>query len=87
MNFFKSFSRFLLIVFSFLILFLSIDFSVYAIEANNSTSLPSSLLDDDSFSDLPFEQLRQALREEVERSPMNENRHRYLSMRPNILIR
>ena len=31
--------------------------------------LPSALADDDSFDDLPFEQLRQALREEVERDP------------------
>jgi len=31
--------------------------------------LPSALADDDSFDDLPFEQLRQALREEVERGP------------------
>ena len=28
--------------------------------------LPAALADDDSFRDLPFEQLRQALREEVE---------------------
>ncbi|WP_320667570.1 hypothetical protein [Prochlorococcus sp. MIT 1307] len=31
--------------------------------------LPSALADDDSFTDLPFEQLRQALREEVEYGP------------------
>ena len=31
--------------------------------------LPSALADDDSFDDLPFEQLRQALREEVEHGP------------------
>ena len=31
--------------------------------------LPSALTEDDSFSDLPFEQLRQALREEVEYGP------------------
>ena len=31
--------------------------------------IPSALLEDDSFEDLPFEQLRQALREEVERDP------------------
>mgnify|MGYP001314237507 CR=1 FL=1 len=31
--------------------------------------LPSALSEDDSFNDLPFEQLRQALREEVEYGP------------------
>ncbi len=31
--------------------------------------LPAALAEDDSFEDLPFEQLRQALREEVERGP------------------
>ena len=31
--------------------------------------LPSALAEDDIFDDLPFEQLRQALREEVERGP------------------
>ena len=31
--------------------------------------LPSALADDDSFNDLPFEQLRQALRDEVEYGP------------------
>ena len=31
--------------------------------------LPSVLTEDDSFNDLPFEQLRQALREEVETGP------------------
>ncbi len=35
----------------------------------NKLDLPSALADDDSFDDLPFEQLRQALREEVERGP------------------
>ncbi len=34
--------------------------------------LPSALADDDSFNELPFEQLRQALREEVERDPKKE---------------
>mgnify|MGYP001172207784 CR=1 FL=1 len=32
-------------------------------------SLPAALADDETFDDLPFEQLRQALREEVERGP------------------
>ena len=31
--------------------------------------LPAALSEDDSFDDLPFEQLRQALREEVEHGP------------------
>tara|TARA_Y100001968_G_scaffold287108_1_gene288245 strand:- start:8 stop:271 length:264 start_codon:yes stop_codon:yes gene_type:complete len=35
-------------------------------------NLPSALADDDSFNELPFEQLRQALREEVERDPTKE---------------
>ncbi len=53
---------------------------------SNDMDLPSAL-DDDLFNDLPFEQRRQALREEVERNP-NQNApslsdpHRY-----NLLIR
>ena len=39
------------------------------------------------FIDLPFEQLRQALREEVEQSPNATNRSRYLNQRTNLLIR
>ncbi len=35
----------------------------------NDLDLPAALSDDDSFGDLPFEQLRQALREEVEYGP------------------
>ncbi len=35
----------------------------------NNLDLPSALADDDSFDDLPFEQLRQALRNEVEQNP------------------
>ena len=35
----------------------------------NNLELPSALAEDDSFNDLPFEQLRQALREEVEYGP------------------
>ena len=35
----------------------------------NDLDLPSALAEDDSFTDLPFEQLRQALREEVEYGP------------------
>jgi len=43
-------------------------------ETNQNTdlsdlNLPSALTDDDSFNDLPFEQLRQALRDEVEYGP------------------
>ena len=48
--------------------------------------LPSSLADDDSFEELPFEQLRQALREEVERNPKKSTK-RYSSKRYNLLIR
>ncbi len=36
--------------------------------------LPAALAEDDSFYDLPFEQLRQVLREEVEREPQKELR-------------
>ena len=35
----------------------------------NNLDLPSALTEDDSFNDLPFEQMRQALREEVEYGP------------------
>ncbi len=35
----------------------------------SSLELPSALAEDDSFDDLPFDQLRQALREEVEYGP------------------
>ena len=35
----------------------------------NDLDLPSALTEDDSFNDLPFEQLRQALRDEVEYGP------------------
>ncbi len=43
-------------------------------ESNRSNNpkeidLPAALSEDDSFNDLPFEQLRQALREEVEPNP------------------
>ena len=48
--------------------------------------LPSSLADDDSFEELPFEQLRQALREEVERNPQKSSK-RYSSKRYNLFIR
>ncbi len=37
--------------------------------SSENTELPSALSEDDSFNDLPFEQLRQALREEVEQNP------------------
>ena len=48
--------------------------------------LPSALAEDDSFKELPFEQLRQALREEVERDPTKEFKHPP-SERYNFLIR
>ena len=38
-------------------------------DLSTNLELPSALTDDDSFDDLPFEQLRQALREEVEYGP------------------
>ncbi len=48
--------------------------------------LPSALADDDSFNDLPFEQLRQALREEVEYGPQKGLSPRSFK-RYNLLIR
>ena len=50
------------------------------------TDLPSALAEDDSFNDLPFEQLRQALREEVERDP-TKNHNLHTSKRYNFFIR
>ena len=38
-------------------------------ESQISIDLPEALADDDSFDELPFQQLRQALREEVEPNP------------------
>ena len=49
--------------------------------------LPSALAEDDSFEDLPFEQLRQALREEVEQDSNAKNRSRYLKKKYNLFIR
>ncbi len=49
-------------------------------------NLPSALAEDDSFDELPFEQLRQALREEVERDPTKTLRP-HSSKRYNLLIR
>ena len=48
--------------------------------------LPSALADDDSFNELPFEQLRQALREEVEYGPKKGPSPRSFK-RYNLLIR
>ena len=48
--------------------------------------LPSALTEDDSFNDLPFEQLRQALREEVEYGPKKGINPRSLK-KYNLLIR
>ena len=48
--------------------------------------LPAALTDDDSFDELPFEQLRQALREEVEYGP-KKGRSPRSSKRYNLLIR
>ena len=52
----------------------------------NDLDLPSALAEDDSFDDLPFEQLRQALREEVEQGPRKGISPRS-SKRYNFLIR
>ena len=51
-----------------------------------SLDLPEALADDDSFNELPFEQLRQALREEVERDP-TKSRPKTSTQRYNLLIR
>ena len=55
------------------------------IESNRS-DLPEALSEDDSFGDLPFEQLRQALREEVERGPKH-NIPKYSERKYNLFIR
>ena len=72
------FAKLLAIITSIILLF-SLEASVLADSIphppNNSLDdldLPSALIEDDSFKDLPFEQLRQALREEVERDPSKE---------------
>ncbi len=52
----------------------------------SNLDLPAALAEDDSFDDLPFEQLRQALREEVERDPQRQLKPR-TSKRYNLLIR
>ena len=52
----------------------------------NNLDLPAALADDDSFADLPFEQMRQALREEVERGP-KKNYSSKSSKQYNLLIR
>ncbi len=49
--------------------------------------LPSALSEDDSFNDLPFEQLRQALREEVELDPKKGGVSSRSSKQYNLLIR
>ena len=54
-------------------------------ESSRELDLPAALADDDSFDELPFEQLRQALRE-VERDP--KNNHTPLNpKRYNLLLR
>ena len=52
----------------------------------DKSELPSALAEDDSFDDLPFEQLRQALREEVEMDPQRSRSHQTIR-RYNLLIR
>ena len=54
--------------------------------SSENTELPSALSEDDSFNDLPFEQLRQALREEVEYGPQK-GRSPRSTKRYNLLIR
>lgn len=56
------------------------------IEESQSPELPSALLDDDSFNELPFEQLRQALREEVEHGP-KKGTYNFSDKKYNLLIR
>ena len=53
----------------------------------NQVELPAALADDDSFNDLPFEQLRQVLREEVEREPHKNLRSLSSNKKYNWLIR
>ncbi len=56
-------------------------------DANSiNLDLPDALAEDDSFTDLPFEQLRQALREEVEHDP-NKRLIPHSTKRYNLLIR
>ncbi len=78
------------IVLSFLIfLFPSNEASAsisYINSVNSDISLPDSLSQDDSFDDLPFEQLRQALREEVEHESSRNLKPRSFK-RYNFLIR
>ena len=54
--------------------------------AFKESELPSALADDNSFDDLPFEQLRQALRDEVELGPQK-GPSSYSSKQYNLLIR
>ncbi len=53
----------------------------------NEIELPAALADDDSFNDLPFEQLRQVLREEVERRQKKNPRLYSSNKKYNWLIR
>tara|TARA_Y100001968_G_scaffold216431_1_gene199153 strand:- start:288 stop:488 length:201 start_codon:yes stop_codon:yes gene_type:complete len=55
--------------------------------ASSQEFLPKALEEDDSFDDLPFEQLRQALREEVELSDKPNTRSRYQKKKYNLFIR
>ena len=55
-------------------------------DIRSDLDLPEALANDDSFDDLPFEQLRQALREEVEHgSKKNPDRHSFEQY--NLLLR
>ena len=66
----------LLAILTCMLVLLSGESNIYAVSEYDSQimqqdeiELPSALADDDSFNELPFEQLRQALREEIEHDP------------------
>lgn len=56
-------------------------------DMRGNLDLPEALADDDSFDDLPFEQLRQALREEVEHGGPNKNSSQRSFKQYNLLLR
>ncbi len=66
--------------------FTAMDQSNQNTDSKSDLGLPSALTEDDSFNDLPFEQLRQALREEVEYGPQKGISPRSFK-RYNLLIR
>tara|TARA_Y100001968_G_C19411442_1_gene746528 strand:+ start:1213 stop:1476 length:264 start_codon:yes stop_codon:yes gene_type:complete len=72
------FAKLLAITSSIILLLATVETVFASLEYNSEPNsldkleLPAALLEDDSFGELPFEQLRQALREEVERDPSKE---------------